>query len=90
MTDYEATLESPEFKDRKAGLVVFGILSIILGGFCALLVPLMIFGMLVSRVVDNSASATMRPTMMIPALLLYVLAAVWFIWMGIGSIKARR
>ena len=27
---------------------------------------------------------------MIPGILFYVLAAVWFIWMGIGSIKARR
>jgi hypothetical protein len=28
--------------------------------------------------------------MMIPAVLFYLVAAVWFIWMGIGSIKARR
>ena len=90
MTDYEATVQSSEFKDRKAGLVVFGILSIILGGFCALLVPLMIFGMIASLALDNSAAAPMSPTMMIPGILLYVLAAVWFIWMGIGSIKARR
>ncbi len=90
MTDYEATLESPGFKDRKTGLVVFGILSIILGGFCALMVPLMIFGMIASLALDNSAAAPMSPTMMIPGILIYVLAAVWFIWMGIGSIKARR
>jgi len=90
MTDYEATLESSDFKDRKTGLVVFGILSIILGGFCALMVPLMIFGMIASRVLDNSAAAPMSPAMMIPGVLLYVLAAVWFIWMGIGSVKTRR
>ena len=27
---------------------------------------------------------------MIPGILVYVVAAVWFIWMGIGSVKARR
>jgi len=90
MTDYEETLQSSDFKDRKTGLVVFGILHIIFGGFCALMVPFMIFGMIASTVLDNSAAAPMRPTMMIPALLLYVLLAVWFICMGIGSIKARR
>jgi len=90
MTDYEETLQSSDFKDRKTGLVVFGILHIIFGGVCALMVPFMIFGMIASGVLDNSAAARMRPTMMIPALLIYVLLAVWFICMGIGSIKARR
>jgi len=28
--------------------------------------------------------------MMIPGVMVYVLLAVWFLWMGIGSIKARR
>jgi len=90
MKDYEETLQRADFKDSKTGLVVFGILHIIFGGFCALMVPFMIFGMIASTVFDNSAAAPMRPTMMIPALLLYVLMAVWFICMGIGSIKARR
>jgi hypothetical protein len=90
MTDYEETLESSAFKDRKTGLVVFGILQIIFGGFCALMVPFMIFAMIVSTVLDNSAAAPMSPAMMIPAVLLYVLVAVWFICMGIGSIQARR
>ncbi|MHC4463927.1 MAG: hypothetical protein ACYS9C_08565 [Planctomycetota bacterium] len=90
MTDYEETLQSSDFKDRKTGLVVFGILQIILGGFCALMVPLTIFSMIALTVLDNSAATPMRPTMMIPALLIYVLLAVWFICMGIGSIKARR
>jgi hypothetical protein len=90
MTDYEETLQSSDFKDRKTGLVVFGILQIIFGGFCALMVPVMIFGMIASAFLDNSAAAPMRPTMMIPGLLLYVLVGVWFICMGIGSIQARR
>ena len=90
MTDYEETVDSPDFKDKKTGLVVFGILQIIFGGFCALIVPFMIFGMIVSTVLDKSGGAAMRPAMMIPGILLYLLVAVWFIWMGIGSVKARR
>ncbi len=90
MTDYEATPQSSDFKDRKTGLVVFGILSIILGGFCALMVPLMIFGMIASTALDKSGAADMSPATMIPGVLFYVLAAVWFIWMGIGSVKTRR
>ncbi|MDH4240476.1 MAG: hypothetical protein OEW48_13025 [Phycisphaerae bacterium] len=91
MSDYEETAQSSSFKDRKTGLVVFGILQIIFGGFCALTIPFMIIGMIASAFIENSTTAaTMRPTMMIPAILLYVAAAVWFIWMGIGSIKTRR
>jgi hypothetical protein len=90
MTDYEETLQSSDFKDRKIGLVVFGILQIILGGFCALMVLIAIFGMIASAVLDNSSAIAMSPTTMIPAVLFYVILAVWFICMGIGSIKARR
>ena len=90
MNDYEETAHSSSFKDRKTGLVVFGILQIIFGGFCALMIPFMIFGMIASAFIESSTAAPVRPTMMIPAILLYVVVAVWFIWMGIGSIKARR
>ncbi len=90
MTDYEETLQSSDFKDMKTGLMVFGILQIILGGFCALMVPFMVFGMIASAFLDKSSAAAMSPTMMIPAVLFYVLLAAWCISMGIGSIKARR
>ena len=90
MSDYEETSHSSSFKDMKTGLLVFGILQIIFGGFCALMIPFMIFGMIMSAFIDSSAAAPMRPTMMIPGILIYVAAAAWFIWMGIGSLKARR
>jgi hypothetical protein len=50
----------------------------------------MIMGMIASAFLDDSSATDMSPTMMIPGVLIYVTAAVWFIWMGIGSIKARR
>jgi len=90
MAEHEEMIQSSDFKDRKTGLVVFGILQIILGGACALMVPFMIIGMLASTVLKDSPAPPINISMMIPALLLYTLAAVWFVCMGIGSIKARR
>ncbi len=90
MTDYDETLQNSGFKDMKAGLMVFGILQIILGGFCALMVPFMILGVIASAFLDNSSATAMSPTMMIPAVLLYTLLATWYICMGIGSIKTLR
>jgi MFS family permease len=86
----EQTIQSSDFKDRKTGLVVFGIILIIFGGFCALMVPFMIFSIIASTVLESSSSAPMNVGMMIFTVLFYVGLAVWFIWMGIGSIKARR
>ena len=83
-------MQSSEFKDKKTGLIAFGVIQIIFGGFCALAVPLMILGMLASTIRGKSSAAPMSVRMMIPGVLFYVLLAVWFIWMGIGSIKARR
>jgi len=78
------------FKDRKTGLIVFGIFQILLGAFFALMLLLMIFGMVVSATVHKNSAHSMNAAAMIPALLFYVLLAVWFIWMGIGSLMVRR
>jgi len=90
MTNPEQTMECSDFKDRKTGLVVFGTLQIILGGVCALLVPLMVIGMVASAALDDSPAPPIGLRTMLPGMLLYLLLAVWFIWMGIGSLKARR
>jgi hypothetical protein len=90
MTDHEEMTRPSDFKDRKAGLIVFGILEVILGAFFALMVPLMIFAMIASATLNKSPAAPMGAGMIIGSVLFYVLVAVWFIWMGIGSIKARR
>ncbi len=80
--------ESTPYKDRKVGLIVFGVLQIIIGGFCALAVPMMILS---AVMVSTSAPNTgVSATAMIPAILVYAVAAVAFVWLGIGSILARR
>ncbi|MHC4308911.1 MAG: hypothetical protein ACYSSN_03105 [Planctomycetota bacterium] len=75
MSDFEETAHSSSFKDRKTGLIVFGILQIIFGGFCVLMVPFAILGMIASAFLDKSSATAMSPTMMIPGILIYVLLA---------------
>ena len=44
MNDAPVLAPPTAFKDRSTGLIVFGILGILLGCFCALLVPMMVLG----------------------------------------------
>jgi hypothetical protein len=90
MIPNEETAESPHFKDRKTGLVVFGIIQIIFGGLSALIAPMMVLGVIVQNVSEGGPAAPVNANMMVAGVLLYMLLAVWFITMGIGSIKARR
>lgn len=77
----------PEFKDRRNGLLIFGILEILMGALCVLVVGLILVGqMLMSRTTETTFNARM----VLPAVLVYLLLAVAFIWLGIGSIKCRR
>jgi len=90
MINPEETAQIPDFKDMKTGLVIFGIIQIIFGAFCVLMIPFLIVGMLASILSSDSSAAPMSVRMMIPGVLFYIILAAWFIWMGIGSIKARR
>lgn len=90
MITNENTVNTVPYKDRKTGLAIFGAIQIALGALCALFVPLMLMGMLAAAVMDKGADEGLSVRAMIPGLLVYVFLAVWFIWMGIGSIQARR
>ena len=90
MAEYEEIEQKPGFKDKKTVLTVLGILQIIFGSFCALMVPLMIFGMIASAVACRDTAQAVNIKMMITGILFYALIAAWFIIMGIGSVKARR
>ncbi|MBI5686322.1 MAG: hypothetical protein HZC54_14710 [Verrucomicrobia bacterium] len=75
------------FSDRRAGLIVFGVLEILIGCFCALLIPLMVVGIAVG------AKATGTPpdnNAIVPGVVVYGLAAIAFVWLGVGSIMCRR
>jgi hypothetical protein len=78
------------FKDRKTGLVIFGIIHMIIGAFCVLFMLFSIVGAIAVTTLGEDAFSTMNIGQMILAGLLYLLLAVWFVWMGVGSILARK
>lgn len=73
------------YKDRKTGLIVFGIFTVLLGCLCGLFVPLMFFG-------QSMAAKSGGPAMpsMLPAVIMYGGLAIVLVWLGIGSMMARR
>lgn len=90
MYNHKEALQEPSFKDRKIGLVVFGIFEVIIGLFYALTASLMALGMIFSATLNKGYTGPMSTGMVIYLEAFYSLSALWFIWMGIGSIKARR
>ena len=78
----------PSYKDRSTGLTVFGILTILLGCLTGLLILLMLVGQAVAARNPNAPPAPLSA--ILPAILIYVILAVALVWLGIGSIKARR
>jgi hypothetical protein len=78
----------PTYKDRSAGLVVFGILTLLLGCLAGLFVPLMLFGQVMAAKAPNAPPVNYA--VMVPGIAVYGLLAVALIWLGIGSIQARR
>jgi hypothetical protein len=78
-----------DFKDRKTGLIVFGALTILMGCFCGLSVLLMIAApMLAAKSASPPPPPPPHVTMFGAAM--YGGMAIALIWLGIGSIMARR
>lgn len=87
MTLPTSTSSAPDFKDRRVGLIVFGVLVILLGCLCALFVPLMFVGQVFSA---KQTGGAVSYRMILPAVMIYGGMAVVFIWLGIGSVLCRR
>jgi len=85
MTD--SNQQTSDFKDRTLGLIIFGVVSILIGGFCALLIPLMFLSVALSETVTGGG-VDVRSAWSASAL--YGFMAAVFVWLGIGSIRARR
>lgn len=75
------------FKDRRVGLVIFGILTILIGVICVLMILLLGFSIFLP-----ARPGTPTPTIqtLLPAMAVYALGAVSSIWLGVGSILKRR
>ncbi len=82
----EATRPAKPFKDRYVGLVIFGILTMLLGGLISLFIPMMLFGLAAAKTTHE----TMPLATLLPGMSLYGVLAVALVWLGIGSIMARR
>ncbi len=83
----------PPYADRSGGLVAFGILEIVLGLLCLGLVAVVLAGAVASSTFAASLPARSRPLPFHQALLsvaIYLVAAIVFVCLGIGSILARR
>jgi hypothetical protein len=76
------------FKDRSTGLIIFGILTILMGGVAGLMVLLMLAGFAVAAKNPNVPPTPLST--MLPVIFIYGGLAVALIWLGIGSIMARR
>ena len=76
-------VDSPlKFDDRSLGLVIFGVIEILIGAFFVLLVPLSLAAASLAGTADLPATVS--------AMFLYTVVAAVFIWLGVGSIRARR
>jgi hypothetical protein len=83
----ESTPLPRPFKDRSAGLIIFGILTILLGCLAGLFVLLMLAGQAVSA---RTTGASAPFSTILPGIFIYAALAVALVWLGIGSIMARR
>ena len=77
---------TPAHKDRTLGLIIFGVVSILIGACCALLVPLMFLSVALSETVTGGGVDVRSAS---SASALYGFMAAVFVWLGIGSIRAR-
>ena len=77
----------PSYKDRSVGLIVYGILTILLGCLIGLFIPLILAGQAAAARTPNAAAPF---SAILPVIFLYGVLAVALVWLGIGSIKARR
>ena len=87
MNEPPPVLPTIEFKDRRGGLIGFGILVIFIGCICALFVPLMFVSQALSA---KTTGGEPNYRIIIPGALTYTGIAIAYIWLGIGSILTRR
>ena len=83
----ETNEATPEVKDRTLGLVIFGAVSVLIGLFCALLVPLMFLS---AALTESTGGGGVNLRSAWSASAICAVMAVALVWLGIGSIRARR
>ena len=87
MSETEIFPAPPTYKDRRTGLVAFGIVQIVLGGFTALMIPLFLFS---QHVMEQQQPGSVYGPSLALMMGMYGTLALVLVCLGIGSIKARR
>ena len=90
MSSDQPSTTTAAFRDQSTGLMIWGILQMMIGCSWRLTAPLAIFGALVTARAGAAAGPQIDPKMMIPGIAMYLVLGAAFIWLGIGSIQARR
>ncbi|MDF7801018.1 hypothetical protein P4C99_16195 [Pontiellaceae bacterium B1224] len=72
-----------EYKDKTAGLIVMGVFEILGGLTCGLFFAISLLPLAIQ-------SDGISPKQMLTGASVYAFLAVWLIWMGIDTIRARR
>jgi hypothetical protein len=75
-----------QYSDRSTGLTVFGIILVILGLLCLLIVPFTVLSIFLAR----KTSGVMPAGVYVVSISTYVLFAVVAISLGVGSIRKKR
>ncbi len=80
----------PVFADRSTRLMLFGIFQILIGCLCGLMGLMIVLVSTMRPMANAPQGQAMNVQMMIPAVVFYLVLAAAFIWLGVGSICARR
>jgi len=89
MTEPDARLPTLDHRDRRAGLILFGIALIVIGAISALLAVMLLAGPLaLPGAVAGAGPPPARA--LVPGVVTYGALAVMFVWLGAGSILTRR
>lgn len=87
MTPETLTPAPVEYRDRRTGLIVFGVLVAAMGGILLLFVPLLFLAQFAA---PSRTGVPPTPQMIIPGVVFCLVIATCFIWLGIGSMLCRR
>jgi hypothetical protein len=90
MSTAQPPTTTPALRDQSTGLMLFGIFQILLGCLCVLMTLMMIGAGLMPPVAGAPHGQAVEVRMMVPAAGFYLVLAATFIWLGVGSILARR
>ncbi len=78
------------YPDRSERLILLGVIQVLLGCLCGLMVVMMVGLTLMGPLLKQPQGPAMNTQMLIPAMMVYLPLAVALIWLGTGLMRARR